>query len=89
MTESDTLPGWREQKRPPALVGRFLFADYEHTRAFLDRAADLSDAEGIHPDLSFGRDHVNVTVHPTGDDGAITEADRRFATRLGELAESG
>ncbi|MBK1644622.1 pterin-4-alpha-carbinolamine dehydratase [Thiocapsa imhoffii] len=76
---------WSERQRPPRLERRLEFPDYEATRAFLERAAELSEQSGVYPDLSFGRTYVNVTLHAP--DGA-TEVDdtlHRFARDLDVL----
>ena len=54
---------WQERSRPPRLERRYLFENYEKLRDFLDRAADLSEAEDYYPDMGFGRDYVNITIH--------------------------
>lgn len=84
--DTDTPPGWEEQSRPPGLFRRFEFDGYAQTRAFLDGAAALSETAGIHPDLSFGRTYVNVTVRPREDGTAVGTAERRLAARLSGLA---
>ncbi|WP_299436414.1 4a-hydroxytetrahydrobiopterin dehydratase [uncultured Rhodospira sp.] len=87
MTDTtDTPPGWGEQRRPPGLFRRFDFDAYGQTRAFLDRAAALSESAGLHPDLSFGRTYVNVTVRPRQDGTAVCAAERDLAAQLSGLA---
>ena len=76
---------WTERNRPPRLERRYEFPDYAHLRDFLERAAALSEREGLYPDLGFGRDYVNVTIHaPEGDD-AVSDDQRRFAEMLDKL----
>jgi pterin-4a-carbinolamine dehydratase len=77
---------WQERKRPVRLERRYEFQDYNTLRDFLDRAADLSEREGLYPDMGFGRDYVNFTIHV--DDGAETLGDEqhRFARELDQLA---
>ncbi len=76
---------WQERKRPARLERRYEFPDYATLRDFLDRAGDLSEGQGLYPDLGFGRDYVNVTIHaPEGDD-ALGETQRRFAEMLDQL----
>lgn len=78
---------WTERLRPPRLERRLEFADYEGTRGFLDRAADLSERAGIYPDMSFGRTYVNITLHT--EDGAteVSEPLHRFAAQLDALIQ--
>jgi pterin-4a-carbinolamine dehydratase len=76
---------WQERKRPARLERRYEFPDYATLRAFLDRAADLSEEQGLYPDLGFGRDYVNVTIHALEGEDAVSEPQRRFAEMLDRL----
>ncbi|KPK55797.1 MAG: pterin-4-alpha-carbinolamine dehydratase [Thiotrichales bacterium SG8_50] len=79
---------WQERKRPTRLEGRFEFADYQTLRDFLDRAAELSEREGLYPDMGFGRDYVNITIHAKEGEEALGDAQHRFAQQLDDLADS-
>ena len=76
---------WRERKRPLCLEKRYEFGGYSILRDFLDQAAELSEREEFYPDMGFGRDYVNVTIH--GDEGSdsLTDQQRRFAEQLDTL----
>lgn len=76
---------WKERNRPIRLERQYQFNNYEELREFLDRAADLSESEGYYPDMGFGRDYVNVTIH--AEEGEDTLGDNRyqFANKLDEL----
>lgn len=76
---------WRERTRPPCLERRYEFPSYQALRDFLDLAATLSEREGYYPDMGFGRDYVNVTIHADEESGSVTDAQRRFAELLDEL----
>jgi len=76
---------WRERKRPARLEKRYEFDDYEILRDFLDRAADLSEKEGYYPDMGFGKDYVNVTIHVEDDQDEVGETQRHFAQELDKL----
>jgi pterin-4a-carbinolamine dehydratase len=78
---------WRERARPERLERRYQFADYESLRDFLERAAALSEREGLYPDMGFGRDYVNMTIHGDGDDNTLGDQQRRLARELDALAE--
>jgi pterin-4a-carbinolamine dehydratase len=80
---------WRERPRPARIEGRYEFESYRALRDFLDSAAELSEREGIYPDMGFGRDYVNITIH--ADEGSETLADRQrsFARMLDELRLAG
>ena len=78
---------WQERKRPVRLERRYEFQDYNTLRDFLDKAAELSEKEDLYPDMGFGRDYANFTIHL--DDGVeeMSETQRQFASKLDILAE--
>ena len=78
------MTDWKERERPPQLERRYTFADYEHLRTFLDRAAKLSETVSYYPDMAFGRDYLNVTIAATEGD-ALTDMHRQFASDLDGL----
>lgn len=78
---------WKERKRPLRLEKRYEFSDYEQLRDFLDDAADLSERLDFYPDMGFGRDYVNITIHAE-DDQPIQAVHRQFASELDELHNS-
>jgi pterin-4a-carbinolamine dehydratase len=78
---------WQERHRPPRLEKRYEFGDYASLRDFLDRAALLSEREGLYPDMGFGRDYVNMTIHVAEGSETLDEARRRFAEDLDRLKQ--
>jgi pterin-4a-carbinolamine dehydratase len=76
---------WTERARPPCLERRYEFPNYQALRDFLDRAAELSEREDYYPDMGFGRDYVNVTIHADEAAGEVTDSQRRFAELLDAL----
>lgn len=78
-------PQWRERERPARLERRYEFENYEALRRFLDDAADLSEREGLYPDMGFARDYVNITIHADEGSSALAEKQRRFAQLLDAL----
>ena len=79
---------WQERNRPLRLERRYEFADYDSLRNFLDRAAEVSEREGLFPDMGFGRDYVNITIHAKEGEEALGDAQHRFAQQLDDLADS-
>ena len=79
--------GWRRRERPLRLECRHVFADYEALRNFLDRAAELSESVGIYPNLSFGRDYVNMTLFADEESGELTPEIEAFAQRVDDLVQ--
>ena len=76
---------WKERKRPNRLEKQYQFEDYEALRDFLDLAAELSEKEEYYPDMGFGRDYVNVTIHSPDDSDDVTDEQRQFAVQLDTL----
>ena len=73
---------WQERIRPVRLERRYEFPDYQSLRDFLDRAAVVSEREGLFPDMGFGRDYVNVRIHCDDGANALSEMQRRLAEQL-------
>lgn len=76
---------WQERPRPARLERRYQFDNYPALSDFLDEAAGISEREGVYPDLSFGRDYVNVTIHADEGSTALAQPQRRFAELLDSL----
>lgn len=76
---------WQERIRPVRLERRYEFPDYDSLRDFLDRAAEVSEREGLYPDMGFGRDYVNVTIHTDEGSTALNEQQRRLADQFDAL----
>ena len=76
------LPEWQERNRPLRLEKRYEFEDYDALREFLDQAADLSEAQGLYPDIGFGRRHANFTIHVDEGSTDLTDRQREFAALL-------
>lgn len=79
---------WQERTRPVRLERRYEFRDYSTLRDFLDRAAKLSESEDLYPDMGFGRDYVNITIHVEEGAEVLGDDHHRFARQLDELASA-
>lgn len=76
---------WAERKRPVRLERRIEFSEYDQTRDFLDKAAELAEKLDYYPDMSFGRTHVSITLQPQDDSEEINDELRTYATSLDEI----
>lgn len=76
---------WQERARPARLERKYLFNNYDELRDFLDQAAQLSEQQGLYPDMGFGRDYLNVTIHAEEGCDAVDDSQREFAQRLDDL----
>ncbi len=68
-----------------ALEREFRFGDFAEAIAFVNRVADLAEAENHHPDIAI---HWNTVVLRfwTHSQNAITDRDRELAALAGALA---
>ena len=78
---------WQERKRPVRLERRYEFQDYNTLRDFLDKAAEISEKEGLYPDMGFGKTYVNITIHLEENDEQLRDMHHQFAAQLDVLAE--
>ena len=76
---------WHERKRPSRLERRYNFDDYYTLRDFLDRAAELSERENFYPDMGFGKDYVNITIHADEGQEQLAISQHQFASQLDKL----
>lgn len=74
------VEGWKRGNRPPILEKRFEFESYAQTRAFLEHLEQLSEAQGIYPDLSFSRRRVNVALSLDVGDSKAIRASEQYAS---------
>lgn len=79
------LQHWSERGRPARLERRIEFENYELTRDFLDRIAEVSEREGYYPDLNFARTHVSMTVYIDEKNG-LEVAQRHFVEAVDSIA---
>ena len=76
---------WQERKKPARLEQRYLFKEYRTLSDFLERAAEISERENLYPDMGFGKDYVNITIHADEESGVLTDAHHRLAQELDKL----
>jgi 4a-hydroxytetrahydrobiopterin dehydratase len=79
---------WQERVRPIRLERRYEFRDYKTLRDFLDRAAAVSERENLFPDMGFGRDYVNVTIHCDEGTNMLSDQQRSLAEQFDALLVS-
>ena len=79
---------WQQRNRPARLERRYQFEDYDSLRDFLDQAAELSEREDYFPDMGFGRDYVNITIHANDGEDELDNSKHQFAQQLDELVNA-
>jgi 4a-hydroxytetrahydrobiopterin dehydratase len=82
LTDARYPDGWNEVRG--ALQRGFRFADFREAIAFVNRLADLAEAENHHPDIEVSWNAVTVRWW-THTKRAITERDVELARKTNEL----
>lgn len=77
------VPGWDEVDG--ALEREFELPSFAAAIAFVNRVAELADAENHHPDISISYKRVTLRW-ATHSAGGITDRDRELAARSAELS---
>ena len=79
----DMVPGW--ELGDNKLTRRFKFRNFAEAMAFVNRVADLAEAEGHHPDIqiSWNRVRLDFTTHAIK---GLSDNDFIMAARTNELA---
>jgi len=83
-----TTQDWQQRNRPMRLEKRYEFACYDDLRKFLDEVADVSERNGVYPDIGFGKTYANFTIHLDVGKSDITDQQREFAATLDSLDSS-
>lgn len=81
------VPGWQldQAKGHDQLVRTFRFPDFRQAVEFVNRIAEVAEAEGHHPDLSIGWGRVQVRLW-THAAGGLTLNDFILAAKIDRLA---
>jgi 4a-hydroxytetrahydrobiopterin dehydratase len=80
------VPGWGV--RSERLQRGFQFKDFRAAMAFVNRMADLAEAEGHHPDFTVHYSQVEVEIWTHVASG-LTENDFILAAKIGKLSPAG
>ena len=82
LTDADYPEGWNEVRG--ALQRGFRLENFAEAMSFVNRLAELSEAENHHPDIAISWNAVTVRFW-THTKRAITERDIELARRTNEL----
>jgi len=77
------LDGW-EVVNEHHLKKEYKFANFREAQAFVDRAADLAEEQGHHPDICFGWGKAEVSIWTHKING-LTESDFVLAAKIDQL----
>jgi 4a-hydroxytetrahydrobiopterin dehydratase len=79
------IPAWSIVDEAHRIERTFKFKNFAEAFAFAQRAGDLAEAEGHHPDISFGWGYATVSLQTKKIKG-LHENDFIMAAKLDEIA---
>lgn len=82
------LPKWTLEGGATRIRRRYTFADFVGALAFVNRVGDVAEAQGHHPDISFGWGYAEVVIF-THKIAGLHENDFILAARVEQLFEGG
>ncbi|NQV55811.1 MAG: 4a-hydroxytetrahydrobiopterin dehydratase [Rhodospirillales bacterium] len=78
------IPGWSLSPGAHHVEREFNFDDFVQTLAFVNEVGRLAEAEGHHPDISFGWGYCAITIYTHKIDG-LHENDFILAAKINDL----
>lgn len=88
-TEAEKLlketPGWTLSPDGSRINRKFTFPDFVSAQRFVNKVGDLAEAEGHHPDISFGWGYADVLFYTHKIKG-LHENDFIMAAKVNQLA---
>ncbi len=79
------IPVWKlHREGAHKLTRNFKFKDFKAAMAFVNKVAELAEAEGHHPDIAISWNNVNVTLY-THAMGGLSENDFIVAAKIDKL----
>lgn len=79
-------PGWSLEEAGTRLRRRFEFQDFRSAMEFVNRVADIAEAEGHHPDIAIHWNKVDLVLW-THKIGGLHENDFILAAKVDRLLE--
>jgi 4a-hydroxytetrahydrobiopterin dehydratase len=80
------IPGWKLEENGTRLAHHFEFQDFVGAIQFVNRVADVAEAEGHHPDIAVHWNKVDLTLW-THKIGGLHENDFILAAKISRLLE--
>jgi len=80
------VPGWTIHDEAHRIERTYRFRNFAEAFAFVHKAADLAEAEGHHPDISFGWGYTTVSLQTKKIKG-LHENDFIMAAKLDDMVE--
>ena len=81
------VPDWSVQDEARRIERTYPFKNFAQAFAFVHKVAELAEAEGHHPDISFGWGYATVSLQTKKIKG-LHENDFIMAAKLDDMAEN-
>ena len=78
------VPGWELTNGGKAIKRRFTFKDFQSALDFVNKAGEIAEAEGHHPDITFGWGYAECMLW-THAIGGLHENDFIMASKINNL----
>lgn len=78
-------PGWELRDGGKRIERRFKLKNFEQALEFVNQVGALAEAEGHHPDITFGWGYATISLH-THKIGGLHENDFIMAAKINQLA---
>jgi 4a-hydroxytetrahydrobiopterin dehydratase len=78
------VPKWKLRKDEPRLWREYTFKDFVRAIKFVNKVAEIAEAEGHHPDVHIHYNKVKLVLW-THDLGGLSENDFILAAKIDEL----
>jgi len=83
-----STPGWELLDHATKIRRKFKLVDFAATLTFVNKIGELAEAEGHHPDITFGWGYCSVLFYTHKIKG-LHQNDFIMAAKVNELAEAG
>ncbi len=77
-------PEWKVVENGVKINREFKFKNFKQALAFVNKVGDVAEAEGHHPDISFGWGYANITIY-THAIGGLHENDFILASKVDRI----
>lgn len=79
-----SVVGWALKNKPARISKEFKFKDFAEAMEFVNKVAEIAEAEGHHPDIfiSYNRVRLELTTHAIG---GLSRNDFILAAKIDEL----
>ena len=83
----EQTPGWELRENAKRIERNYKLKNFREALGFVDRVGALAEAEGHHPDITFGWGYATISLHTHKIKG-LHENDFIMAAKIDQLKEA-